>query len=421
MDMDIDNAIEDADDAFDSSVYPDLLPIYYKRLFPFSLYYKWLRYDNDKLFTHREFSFTLRDDVYIRYQSFKDQDELKKEVIQKCPFKIDIGAVYSFRPSEQRTASNFHPVEKELVFDIDMTDYDEVRTCCSGADICRKCWPFMTVALKILNRALKEDFGFKHLLWVYSGRRGIHCWVCDKEARELSPAARSAIVEYLSVVKGGEFKSKKVYLPEIVHPSLKNAEKIVDQYFQDLMLRKQKILDSDENCEKVIAMCLDPNAKNTIKSAFENCSSSEEKWKKLIEIDEIAINPGSKNRCKNFLTEVKFQLCYPRLDINVSKGLNHLLKAPFCVHPKTGRVCVPIDIKNIDSFDPFTVPTISSLCKEIDRYDAAMKEEKTKSENGENADQEIKVKVEDYSKTSLNHSIQTFRNFIKKMSLEFET
>ena len=43
----------------------------------------------------REFSFTLENDIYIRFQSFNSVSELENSIKEKCPFKIDIGPVYS--------------------------------------------------------------------------------------------------------------------------------------------------------------------------------------------------------------------------------------------------------------------------------------------------------------------------------------
>ena len=70
---------------------------------------------------------------------------------------------------------------------------------------------------------------------------------------------------------------------------------------------------------------------------------------------------------KAALEDVILQYTYPRLDAEVSKHRNHLLKAPFCIHPKTGRVCVPVDPETIDDFNPETVPTVFQLLKELDK------------------------------------------------------
>jgi DNA primase small subunit len=80
----------------------------------------------------------------------------------------------------------------------------------------------------------------------------------------------------------------------------------------------------------------------------------------------------------NILEDIIIQYTYPRLDAEVSKHRNHLLKAPFCVHPKTGRVCVPLDLESIDKFDPESVPTLGQLLGELDTIGMSMDKEQTR-------------------------------------------
>eukprot|EP01031_Cornospumella_fuschlensis_P038069 gene38069-46253_t len=76
--------------------------------------FKWLSYGNDPssptsvtndkdFFSHREWSFTMEDDIYIRYQSFKTKEEMADAIQAKQPHKIDIGAVFSACPKDHKT------------------------------------------------------------------------------------------------------------------------------------------------------------------------------------------------------------------------------------------------------------------------------------------------------------------------------
>eukprot|EP00916_Digyalum_oweni_P003469 GHVL01006282.1.p1 GENE.GHVL01006282.1~~GHVL01006282.1.p1 ORF type:complete len:386 (-),score=51.69 GHVL01006282.1:149-1306(-) len=318
----------------------------------------------------------------IRYRSYKGQGDFKQDVMNMTKEgmlvrKMDIGPVYDKPPStKQRSVDPLVPLSRELIFDIDMDDYDPIRTCCEGAKVCPKCWRFLTIAVRVITRSLRQDFGFFHSIWIYSGRRGIHCWICDARARLLSNEQRGAVADYLALVTG-DLKNSRINLPsyQYRHPHVKATLKISKNYFSKIIL-EQKTFDFSENRS---AKCIDPMkaikmyfSDEVVKWAEEQKSrqkpsQSVDFWHRL---ESIVSNSKSFND-KTAIEDMVLLYTYPRLDINVSKSMNHLLKSPFCVHPKSGRICVPIMFKHeddpvLDQFNPDTVPTLCQIVRELD-------------------------------------------------------
>jgi DNA primase small subunit len=242
----------------------------------------------------RELALTNGKGRMYRYGFYPDTACFDEVARSYRPHRVDVGAEYTVDARLRKADEEREVLWRELVFDLDLTDYDDVRRCdCREQKmICLDCWTLMRAGMEILREVLGEALGYTKLLWVFSGRRGIHCWVGDAGAGLLSREARRRVLDVL------QFEHRP--------PCTREAT--------DALLRKWWVV-----------------------------------W-------------GGR---KNASVQTMAKTLWPRPDRAVTIDPKHLLKAPFSLHPATGRVCIPF--ADPATFTPLEVPDYRDCARDPDQ------------------------------------------------------
>ena len=195
----------------------------------------------------------------------------------------------------------------------------------------------------------------------------------------------------------------------------RSLEILKHHFHHDVLVNQDPWLTS-EKAERLLQLLPDPALNEALRKKWDSCPdrSSVDKW---ADIDALAKAGVSQALDAKALLEAKqdivLEYTYPRLDVEVSKKLIHLLKSPFVVHPGTGRVCVPIDPRTLEAFDPLAVPTVTTLLAEIDTWDR----EHGPEDDGSSVATQTKRRP-DHEKTSLKPYVEYLKAFAQDLMKE---
>ena len=162
----------------------DALSAYYAKYFPADVLCELLSrsWRGQSQLHKREICVENVDACYIRWLSVSSHTELRALFKEKRVEKLHTGAIFSNEPRFKKKGLEMSPVERELVFDIDVNDYDVWGIDANDIDSCDYAWPVVAFGMKMVKHVLQHHFGFENMLLVYSGRRGAHMSVYDARA-----------------------------------------------------------------------------------------------------------------------------------------------------------------------------------------------------------------------------------------------
>jgi len=308
----------------------------------------------------RELCVETKDSAYIRWQSVSCPEELRQLFCRTNVEKFHVGALFGQQPCHKKKGLRMAPTARELVFDIDVDDYSTWGVDSGDIGSCDAAWHIAAFGMIVVRHIMEKHYGFKNMLLVYSGRRGAHLTVYDARACELTDEARAAIAGYLSPSeKPGP--TGRTYFGNMMTSGFfgEMYTTHILPFWENMgILSRQDgglgALDTPQDKEYFLELMGDNHAQKTL---CLNALSAMESWRAICKYAEDSRFRESTERC---IQETVLTYVWPKLDAAVSKHRNHLNKAWFSMHPKTGRICVPV-VGDPSRFNPAECPTVAGV------------------------------------------------------------
>jgi hypothetical protein len=224
-------------------------------------------------------------------------------------------------------------MEKELVFDIDVHDFPRFCTC-AEKEMCDLCWVHLMGAHLILNHFLTAMLGYRqaNLLWVFSGNRGLHCFVNEASVLRLSQSER----ETLRCMVSHDERTLLRYATALMrYPDFCRA--FVDFFAREAIAARSLL--SYERCRLHCRTLLQRHysaVAGIVEVRWHQTQESVARWQALCHCETThpyEVPPT---------LLLALSLCQPRIDAGPLK-LNHLIKMPFSVHVKSRLLALPVD------------------------------------------------------------------------------
>lgn len=330
------------------------------------------------LIEKREFGFLMfKGRVMVRHKSFKNVDDLAKNLKTLVPSDAYYSSAYYERPEEKMEEKSW--LGADLIFDIDA---DHIPTSCAKIHdtwVCNNCsiagkgvlpekcpacgeprfnektWPCevclesaKTETLKLMDM-LKQDFGFssKETNLYFSGHRGYHLHVESEEVQSLDSMARKEIVDYIIgigletklhglVEERGARKARVLTGPNLEDPGW--SGRIARGTYEFLLTATPSDLEEIRLKRKVIDTLTQHKETNL------------EKWK---EKGPWGIIKGVDTASWRKIAQHGAEMQSAKIDTVVTTDTHRLIRLNNTLHGKTGLKKIEVPVTGFESFDPF--------------------------------------------------------------------